>query len=248
MKRSKRYYAVARGRRPGLYTSWDGPDGAKRQVLGFPGALYKGFSSREDAMRFLENPPVGGQVPAGPRAAAPDRPEDSPRPEAGVVVYTDGGCIDNPGPGGWAAVILRGDERTEMSGGFRLTTNNRMELTACIQGLRSLGPEDEDAVVFTDSRYLVDAVEKGWARRWRSRGWMRDRAHRALNEDLWEELLCLLDRRRVVFRWVRGHAGDPENERCDELAREAARRRDLPADAVYERLMGLDAMPDAKTP
>ena len=230
-KSGKRYYAVVRGRRPGIYTSWEGPSGARDQVQGFAGAVFKGFSSRSEAEQFF------GSAPVQERHTRPfgRKPEHRHKPPQGdeIHIYTDGGCIDNPGPGGWAAVILEGDTRTEISGGYRFTTNNRMELQACIQAMKSL-TKGAKAEIFTDSQYVANAVEKGWALGWRSRNWMRDKTHRAENADLWAELLGLLESHEVSFHWVRGHAGNPENERCDELARMAAMGRDLIVDEVYE--------------
>ena len=136
-------------------------------------------------------------------------------------MYTDGGALGNPGPGGYGVVLLYKSQRKELSGGFRRTTNNRMELMAVISGLESLKTPCQ-VTVYTDSRYVADAVEKGWARRWRANGWIRNKQERALNPDLWERLLNLLDGHEVVFRWVKGHAGNPENERCDALTQEAA--------------------------
>ncbi len=153
-----------------------------------------------------------------------------------VTIYTDGGAIGNPGPGGYGVILDYRGYRKELSGGFRYTTNNRMELLAAIEGLRAL-KEPCRVTLYTDSRYLVDGMEKGWARRWQANGWWRDRkrSHPALNADLWEELLRLCNLHDVRFVWVRGHNGHPENERCDQLAREAARRADLPPDEGYER-------------
>ncbi len=134
-----------------------------------------------------------------------------------VTIYTDGSCSGNPGPGGWAAILIRGSHEKELSGGEPQTTNNRMELTAVISALEAL--KEPCAVdLYTDSRYIVDALEKGWAKRWRSRGWMRSGKEKALNPDLWARLLDLCDRHQVSLHWVRGHNGDPYNERCDELA------------------------------
>ena len=133
-----------------------------------------------------------------------------------VTLYTDGGALGNPGPGGYGAVLLYKSQRKELSGGFRRTTNNRMELMAVISGLESLKTPCR-ITVYTDSRYVADAVEKGWAMRWRAAGWMRNKKDPALNPDLWERLLNLLERHQVEFRWVKGHAGNRENERCDAL-------------------------------
>lgn len=231
----KRYYAVVRGRRPGIYTAWEGHDGARAQVSGFAGAVYKGFATPDEARHFLAT--ACSRPPSPARAVRAPRNDRLPLAREGYIhIYTDGGCIDNPGPGGWGAVIISGDERTEISGGYRLTTNNRMELTACIQALGTLG-ETRKVQLFTDSQYVANAVEKGWAKRWRDRGWMRDRSHRAENADLWAELLGIIERHQVTFHWVRGHAGNPENERCDVLAGEAARRQDLPRDTGYEQAL-----------
>jgi ribonuclease HI len=151
-----------------------------------------------------------------------------------VVIYTDGGCIDNPGPGGYGVVLLYGSHRRELSGGFRLTTNNRMEITAAIAGLSAL-KEPCRVTLHSDSQYLVNAIEEGWAVRWRENGWKRNRKEMALNPDLWEQLLDLCDKHRVRFKWVRGHAGNEENERCDELAQSMARSPGLPPDLEYEK-------------
>lgn len=134
-----------------------------------------------------------------------------------VRIYTDGGCSGNPGPGGWGAVLEYGDNKKELSGGDPNTTNNRMELSAVIYALKALKRPCK-VILTTDSKYIVDAVTKGWAKKWRSQGWMRNKKDKALNPDLWEELLKQLDIHDVSFCWVKGHAGHPQNERCDELA------------------------------
>ncbi len=152
-----------------------------------------------------------------------------------VTIYTDGSALGNPGPGGYGAILIYGAHRRELSGGFRRTTNNRMEILAAIEALRALH-EPCAVTLHTDSQYLVNAIEKGWVRRWQKNGWRRNAQEMALNVDLWEQLLPLLAQHQVKFVWVRGHVGNPENERCDELARTAAQRRDLPADTVYEKL------------
>ncbi len=150
-----------------------------------------------------------------------------------VTIYTDGGCIYNPGPGGYGVVLIYGKHRKELSRGFRLTTNNRMELLAVISGLEALKAHCR-VTVHSDSQYVVNAIEKGWARRWRAKGWWRNKEEKAVNPDLWERLLLLCERHEVTFRWVRGHAGNKENERCDELARAAATGPNLAVDADYE--------------
>jgi len=150
-----------------------------------------------------------------------------------VHIYTDGACLGNPGPGGYGVVLRDDSHRKELSGGFRATTNNRMELMAAIVGLGAL-LERCRVTLYTDSRYLAEALARGWARRWRAQGWWRNRNERARNPDLWEQLLALCERHEVEVVWVRGHAGHPENERCDQLALQAAQRPDLPPDMGYE--------------
>ncbi|NPU82942.1 MAG: ribonuclease HI [Syntrophaceae bacterium] len=149
-----------------------------------------------------------------------------------VTIFTDGACLGNPGPGGWGVVLLSGSHRKELSGGCRLTTNNRMELQAAIQGLQALKKPCEGTLI-TDSQYVFNGIDKGWARRWKEKNWMRTRREKAQNADLWQELLDLCERHRVRFQWVRGHAGNVENERCDRLAQEAARLPNLPPDPGY---------------
>ncbi len=151
-----------------------------------------------------------------------------------VTIYTDGGALGNPGPGGYGVVMISNQHRKELSGGYRLTTNNRMELTAAIRALESLKVRCS-VTLYTDSRYVADAIEKGWAKKWRASGWMRTAKDKALNPDLWELLLDLLEKHGVRVVWVRGHAGNPENERCDELSVAAAHQSNLPSDEVYER-------------
>ena len=150
-----------------------------------------------------------------------------------VIIYTDGACTGNPGPGGYGIVLIYGEHRRELSGGYRRTTNNRMELIGPIKGLEAL---NQGCVVTlnSDSQYVVEGIEKGWAKRWRGNGWMRNKREQAVNPDLWGRLLDLCDYHEVEFRWVRGHAGDVENERCDQLAVQAAHAKDLPVDDGYE--------------
>ncbi len=165
-------------------------------------------------------------------AAAPRDSESKEAPE--VTIFTDGGCIDNPGPGGYGVILLHKGHRKELSGGLRRTTNNRMEILAAIKGLEALRSRCR-VTIHSDSQYLVNAVEQGWAKRWQANGWWRNRQERAINPDLWERLLTLLDKHEVRFEWVRGHAGHPENERADELARTAALGKHLAVDEMYER-------------
>jgi ribonuclease HI len=246
----KQFYTIVKGRVPGIYDRWSGEGGAEEQVKGYPGAVFKGFVTRAEAETYLRS--GGKELPAAkPSFETKDQPVPVAQPtrsmpsayqaelDAGkVVIFTDGASIGNPGPGGYGVVQLFGKERKELSAGFRCTTNNRMELLACIVALRGLN-RPAPVIIFSDSRYVVNAVEKGWARRWQKNGWMRlpdenGRPQRAENSDLWEEMLNLLDRFTVDFRWVKGHASNLENERCDRLAVEAAHGRSLPPDPGYK--------------
>jgi len=137
-----------------------------------------------------------------------------------IIIYTDGACSGNPGPGGYGAVLIYGSHRKEFSGYAAETTNNRMEITAVIAGLEAL-KEPCEVQLYSDSKYVVDAIEKGWVKRWKQNNWMRNKKEPALNTDLWEKMLVLLSKHKVSFNWIKGHAGHPENERCDELARGA---------------------------
>lgn len=153
-------------------------------------------------------PPVGGRLYGA---------SERKRHMKTVTLYTDGACSGNPGPGGWGAILMYGAHKRELSGGEPKTTNNRMELTAVIRGLEAL---TEPCVVelYSDSRYVVDALEKGWAKGWKARGWVKADKKPALNPDLWERLLALCERHTVRLHWVKGHAENPYNNRCDELA------------------------------
>ncbi len=134
-----------------------------------------------------------------------------------VEIYTDGACRGNPGPGGWGAILVYQGREKELCGGEAHTTNNRMELSAVIAALEALR-EPCEVTLTTDSRYVSEAVTQGWALNWRANGWRKGDRSPALNPDLWEKLLNLLERHRVNFVWVKGHAGHPYNERCDKLA------------------------------
>lgn len=138
-------------------------------------------------------------------------------PNNHVDIYTDGACSGNPGPGGWGAILVSGKNEKELSGGEPQTTNNRMELSAVIFALTALKRRC-DVTLYTDSKYVVDAITKGWALKWKSNNWMRTKTDKAMNPDLWEQLLGLLSQHDVAFVWVKGHAGHKYNERCDQLA------------------------------
>lgn len=134
-----------------------------------------------------------------------------------VEIYTDGACSGNPGKGGWGAVLVYGGKEKELSGAEKDTTNNRMELTAVIEALGALN-QACNVVLTTDSKYVCDAINKGWVYSWKKNGWKKSDKKPALNVDLWEKLLPLLEKHNVEFVWVKGHNGHPYNERCDTLA------------------------------
>jgi len=244
-------YVVAKGKTPGVYKAWGGVGQAQEQVKGFPGAVYKSFPTAGMAKEWLDSVPgyhpdvmaklqemTPGQITKSAASNGKGRSssvasghhEDLAKGKS--VVYTDGGCLGNPGPGGYAAVVLKGDARKELSAGFRRTTNNRMEVLACIVGLESL-PTGTDVVVISDSKYTVDAMTKGWAKKWRSKNWMRTPAESAKNPDLWKRMLEVCEERKVTFLWVKGHAGNEENERCDVLAVAASNGEDLAEDTGF---------------
>ncbi len=230
MAKKKKFYAVASGRKPGIYTSW--PE-AEAQVKGYAGAKFKGFPSRSEAEDWMDDPQWGGtrktkqkkkNIPYEQPVTSSDR----------IEIYTDGGAINNPGPGGYGVVILVEGEMRELSGGYRHTTNNRMELMACIKGIEALPTRREVVALFSDSQYVVNGISKGWAKGWRKRGWLKSDGNPAVNPDLWEKLLDLIDGLDISFHWVKGHAGHPLNERCDQLAVENARGDELAEDSGYE--------------
>ena len=151
-----------------------------------------------------------------------------------VTIFTDGGCEPNPGPGGYGVILISGNTQKELTGGFSLTTNNRMELFAAIAGLQALKFPCM-VKLYSDSRYLVDSMTKGWAQKWRENGWWRNKKAKASNIDLWEKLIALCNKHQVEFEWVKGHAGLRANERCDELSMAALKQPNLPADEGYEQ-------------
>lgn len=152
---------------------------------------------------------------------------------ASVVIHTDGSCLGNPGPGGWAARLAYGAHVRLLSGGFQRTTNNRMEVFAAVMALEALSRSCR-VDLYTDSRYLRDAVEKGWLRSWRKKGWKKADGKPALNKDLWMRLEAQLARHAVRMHWLAGHAGHAENEEVDRLARQCAAQKGLPQDEGYD--------------
>lgn len=150
-----------------------------------------------------------------------------------VTIYTDGACSGNPGPGGYGVLLQSGKHTRELAQGYRRTTNNRMELLALIKGLELLNRPCE-VTLFSDSRYVVDAVEKGWAKSWKARGWKKADKQPAVNADLWDRALKVLEKHRVKLRWVKGHASNEGNNRCDEIAVAASHSSGLLIDEGYE--------------
>jgi ribonuclease HI len=225
MAKKKKYYAVVKGRKPGVYTEWKGQNGAQAQIIRFSGAVYKGFETKKEAEEYIKQ-----QTTEQPEI---DKTETEWLQDGKIILYTDGGCINNPGPGGYGVVIKNGKKTKELSGGYRMTTNNRMELMACIVGLSAL-KKPLSVILYSDSKYVVDGISKGWAKRWQSNGWMRTKTEPAINPDLWEQLLELCGKHDVQFRWVKGHAGNEGNERCDRLASKAALGDQLLSDRIYE--------------
>jgi ribonuclease HI len=152
-----------------------------------------------------------------------------------LVIYTDGACSGNPGPGGYGAVLKFGEHEKEIKGGFRSTTNNRMEILAVIEGLKAL-KKNSQVTVYSDSKYVIDTMTKGWALNWKRKNWMRTAKDKAKNSDLWEQMLELEQLHEVQWKWVKGHAGDPMNERADRLAVEARDEAEShQVDEVFEK-------------
>lgn len=148
-------------------------------------------------------------------------------------IYTDGACSGNPGPGGYGAVLLYGEHRKELSAGYKKTTNNRMEILAVIKALQAL-KEPCEVTLYSDSKYVIDAITKGWVEKWKKNNWKRNKTDMASNIDLWEIMLELLATHKVKFIWVKGHADNVENERCDYLARMAIANGNLKDDNNYK--------------
>ena len=215
---AKKFYAVKRGRKTGLYTVWAE---CAAQVKGFQGAVYKGFMTENEARAWLGGADARTEQPrAAAEMAAPSAPD------ADYIIHTDGSCLRNPGgAGGWAAVIETAATGAveEKSGGAPETTNNRMELTAALMALSAV-PEGARVALYTDSQYLKNAFTKFWLPAWKKRGWKKADGEPVLNQDLWMQLDAAFAARQVQFHWVKGHAGNPRNERCDALARAEAEK------------------------
>lgn len=241
-KSKKKFYAVLKGHRPGVYPTWEE---CRRQVEGYSQAEYKVFVTRKNAEDYLNSNPKHVQKADEPVLietkvtisgfVVASTSRDAAMKQ--VVIYADGACIRNPGPGGYGVKICYKDQRRELSAGFRLTTNNRMEILGCIAGLLAL-KEPCDVTIYSDSKYVVNAISKSWALKWRRNGWKRKDVNGeqkdVLNPDLWAQMLDLCDKHRVQFKWIRGHSGNEGNERCDQLARAAAAGASLGIDLAYE--------------
>lgn len=227
----KKFYAIAKGRKPGIYTDWPS---AEAQVKGYGEASFKGFPSRDEAEAWIKNPGASLKKPKSHKENSTPK-YNKPKLAANCIeIYTDGGAMGNPGPGGYGTVIIVDGEQEELSGGYRHTTNNRMELMACIKGISALPVTDRPVALFSDSSYVVNGYSKGWAKGWRKRGWLKSDGKAAVNSDLWKQLLDITKNLQISFHWVKGHAGHPLNERCDELAVQSARGNDLIEDVGYE--------------
>lgn len=232
-----------RGRRPGVYPIWTGKNGAEAQVKDFPGALFKGFADPQEAARWLKSlnipasriPEEVSRLLSGEQGAGHiDERLDQALSTGKAALFTDGACRHNPGPGGYGALLISENRTQEISGGFRRTTNNRMELMACILGLKLL-KRPSQVVIFSDSRYVVNMMKMGAASRWKAAGWRKVNGQPVLNVDLWDELLKLCAVHQVEFIWVKGHAEYEQNMRCDELAVKAATEKATGVDAGFER-------------
>lgn len=196
-----------------------------RQRPCFEGEYVKSLNNQQSPTLYYASQPVMKDNPM---------PQNSPNPldNLSVVIFTDGSCLGNPGPGGWAAKLSFNGAVKHLSGGFAKTTNNRMELFSVISALSALTRFCE-VDLYTDSRYVRDAVEKGWLRSWQKKNWKKADGKPVLNKDLWEQLVPLLAAHKVKLHWVEGHAGHPDNEEVDDLAREAASQPNLPPDVGF---------------
>lgn len=224
----KKIYAVRKGRQTGLFTTWAE---CQKQVTGYAGARFKGFTNAEEAMRWLSGDDTAGShtaQPAGRRqihAVKGHRlsPEQTTDTDQDYIIYTDGSCLKNPdGPGGWAMVArtTANGAVSEQSGGYPSTTNNRMELTAAIKALQ-WAPAGSRVALYTDSQYLKNGITR-WLAAWKRRGWKKADGTPVLNQQLWMDLDALYASHIVTFHWVKGHAGVDLNERCDQLAKKEA--------------------------
>jgi len=237
---SKKVYAVFQGHQPGIFDSWEE---ASLQVKGFKGAKYKSFPSQAAAIEWLRDSVLTAKEPVTDnlidliKTQIDNRVSPSNDTLAGshgkIIIHTDGGASPNPGVGGYGVVLQKGKQRKELSAGYQLTTNNRMEMMAVIVALQALN-ESSEVILYTDSKYVVDSITKRWVYGWKKRSWKKSDGKRPENVDLWKILIALLERHQVEFHWVKGHAGNTENERCDALVAEARNKKNLLVDAGYK--------------
>lgn len=235
----KKFYAVFQGHRPGIYQTWDE---ASTQVKGYKGAQYKSFPTLDAAIEWLRECVLNAKQPVAQELIeliktkhknVQDRSSNTPQNESTkIIIHTDGGASPNPGVGGYGVVMQKGNFRKELSAGYKLTTNNRMEMMAVIVALQALH-DPSDVILHTDSKYVVDSISKRWVYGWKKRGWKKSDGQRPENVDLWQLLLSQLEQHNVKFNWVKGHAGNVENERCDALVAEARKAKHLLVDEGY---------------
>ena len=203
----KKFYAVATGRQCGIFTDWSITE---KQVKGFAGARYKSFSSRADAEKWLDDPVYSKKHSSTNKKTQSNvYPEDE---STDIVIYSDGSSINNPGPGGYGVVIMEAGREKELSGGYRLTTNNRMEMMAAIVSLRQFEPGTKSIKLYSDSSYLVNGINKGWVKKWQSNGWKKSDGQDVLNIDLWQELVELTENSNVQLRYRGDLPGHSPNE------------------------------------
>jgi ribonuclease HI len=230
----KKFYVVWKGKDTGIFNTWAE---CKALIDGYKGAKYKSFPTLEEAKEAFYIEPTSKKPKVSSKKNIDQLVKDLLN-KGNIVIFTDGGALGNPGKGGYGAVLqfFKNGEiaRKELSDGFRKTTNNRMELLGVIVALESIKSYNLNIEVFSDSKYVVDANTKGWAKKWQKNGWIKSNKEEAKNIDLWERLLLLTNKMSVNFNWVKGHAGITENERCDELANIVMLRDDLPIDKEYE--------------
>lgn len=243
----KRFYVVIHGRQPGIYQEWSGEEGAAEQVEGVDEAIFKGFETIEEAVEWIRGfdretllrlaPDLLDLVDRRSSGQQAKSPEDWLR-AGSVVIYTHGAVIAHPDLGGYGVVLCFGNHRKELSGGLSRTSDRRMELIACIEGLRTLRFTCW-VVLYSDSSYVVHGLTRGWAERWQAEGWKLGDNQEVMNADLWRRLVTLCHIHHVRFRSVGGLASHHDYSRCTELATAAAKHPNLPADLSRE-----DGMPD----
>ena len=220
----QKFYVVWEGVTPGVYTSWTD---CQLQIKGYEGAKYKSFDTREEAERALATSPYAYIGKNAKKKSEKVSSETLPACVIDNSLAVDAACSGNPGPGGWGAILrFRTAQKVyekELSGGEANTTNNRMEMTALLEALRQL--KEPCAIdLYSDSKYVIDSLQKGWARGWRARGWKKADKSPALNPDLWAPLLAESEKHEITYHWLKGHAGHPENERCDRMAVEQSKK------------------------